>query len=75
MRSLANIRGLQLECARGQHEALIVPLLLHGKEGAERSTVRAVHVDNIRGLLGIRRMNGVPDARIKRFAFIAKGLI
>ena len=30
----------------------------------ERSRIRVVHMDNLRGLLGIRRMDKVPNARI-----------
>ena len=31
----------------------------------ERSIIRAVHMDNLRGLLGIRKMDRVPNARIR----------
>ena len=31
----------------------------------ERSRVRAAQMDNLRGLLGIRRMDRVPNARIR----------
>ena len=32
----------------------------------ERSRVRAVPVDNLRGVLGIRRMDKVPNGRIRQ---------
>ena len=55
IRSLVNARGLQLECVRVLHEGL----LLYGSEikigrKKERSRIRTVQVDNVRGLLGIR---------------------
>ena len=31
----------------------------------ERSKIRAVQIDNLRGLLGIRKMDRVPTARIR----------
>ena len=68
IRSLVNTRDLQLECARILHETLLVTVLIYGSETMlwkeeERSRIRAVQVDNLRGLLGIRRMNSV-DERI-----------
>ena len=49
------------------HETLLVPVLMYGSETMlwkekARSRVRAVHMDNLRGLLGIRRMDRVPNA-------------
>ena len=32
IRSLVNVRDLQLECARVLHETLIVPVLVYGRE-------------------------------------------
>ena len=62
IRSLVNGRYLQLECARVLHETLLVPLLMYGSETIlwkekERSRARTVQMDNLRGLLGIRRMD------------------
>ena len=55
---LINARDLQLECARVLHETLLVPVLMYGSETMlwkeERPRIRAVQMDNIRGLLGIR---------------------
>ena len=34
-------------------------------EEEERSGFRAVQMDNLKGLLGIKRMDKVPNARIK----------
>ena len=48
IRSLANARNLQLECARVLHETLLVNVLMYGSEAMlwkekEISRVRAVH--------------------------------
>ena len=45
------------------HEILLVPVLMYGNETMlskvkERSRIRAVEMDNLRELLGIRRMIG-----------------
>ena len=40
----------------------------------ERSRVRAVQMDNLRGLLGIRRMDGIPNARIREMCGVTKGV-
>ena len=43
------------------HETLLVPVLMYGNETLwkekERSRISAVQMDNLRGLLGIRRMD------------------
>ena len=61
IRSLVNSRDLQLECAKGLLKTLLVPVLLHVSETLwkERSRIRAVQMDNLRGLLVIRRMDRV----------------
>ena len=40
----------------------------------ERSRIRAVQMDNFRGLLGIRRMDRVPNARMRELCRVKKGL-
>ena len=42
--------------------------------GEERSRVRAVQMDNLRGLLGIRRMDRVLSAWIRELCRVKKGL-
>ena len=62
---LVNARSLQLKCARVLHELLLVPLFTYSSETTIwREKKRLVHMDNLRGLLGIRRMDKVPNARI-----------
>ena len=60
IRSLVNARSFQLECARVLHESLVVHVLTYDIEKIlwrekERSRIRALQMDNHRGLLGIRR--------------------
>ena len=60
IRLLVNARDLQLECAKVLHETLFAPVLTYSKEtmlwkNKERSRIRAVEMDNLRDLLGIRR--------------------
>ena len=60
------------------HETLVVAVM-YGSETIiwrekERSRVRAVQIDNLRGLLGIRRMDRVPNARIRELCRVKKGL-
>ena len=70
IRSLVIGRDLQLECATVLHETLHVPVLMHFSEtmlwkDKERSTIRDVQMDNLRGLLGIRRMDRILNAKIR----------
>ena len=79
IRSLVNARSLQLECARFWHESLLVPVLTYGCETMiwrekERSGIRAVQMNNLRSLLGIRRMDRVPNARIRHLCGVTKVL-
>ena len=74
---LVNARDLQLECARVVHETLLVPVLMYGSETIiwkeeERSRVTVVQMDKIRCLLGIRRMDKVPNAQIRELCGMAK---
>ena len=60
IRSLVNARDFQIECDRALHEILFVPVLTYGSETMlwkeKRSRIRAVQMDNLRGFLGIRRI-------------------
>ena len=65
---------MQLECARVLHETLLVPVLMYGSETVmERSRVRALQMDKLKGLLGIRRMDRVPNARIRELLWNEEG--
>ena len=79
MRSLVNARSLQLDCVRVFHESLMAPVLMYGSETMpwsekERSRIRTVQMDNLRGLLGIRRMDKVLTAQIKKLCRVTKGV-
>ena len=61
------------------HETLLVPVLLYGSETMlwkekERSRVRPVQIDKLRGLISIRRIDRVPNTRIKELFGVTKGL-
>ena len=78
MRSLVNARDLQHECARVLHETLLVPVLMYWSETMlwkekERSRIRDVHIDNLRGLLCIRRMDKATNGRIRELCVVRKG--
>ena len=52
------------------HETLLVPVLMHSSETViwkeeESSRIRAVQMDKIRSLLGIRRMDRISNAQIR----------
>ena len=77
--SLVKARDLQFECARILHETLFVPVLMYGSETMlwrekERSRVRVVRMDNLIGLLGIKRMDRVLNAWIRKLCGLRKGL-
>ena len=78
IRSLVNARDLQLVCARVLHETLLIPVM-YGSETMlwkeeERSRIRAVQMDNLRVLLGIRMMEGVPNVQIRELCRVMKGV-
>ena len=40
----------------------------------KRSKIRAVQMDNLRGLLNIRRMDKLPNAWIRQLCWVTKGV-
>ena len=59
------------ECARVLKEVFLLPVNLYGSETMiwrekEKSRIMVVQMDNLRGLLGIRRMDKVPNTRIRK---------
>ena len=67
------------ECARAMCETLLLFLLMYCSETMlwkenERSRIRVVHIDNLRGLLGIRRMDRVSNAPIRMLCGVKKSL-
>ena len=74
-RSLLNARDLQLECTRVLNESLFVPM--HGSEAIiwkekERSRIKVVQMYNLRCLVGIRRVDKIPNARIRQLCGVTK---
>ena len=61
-----------------EHETLLVPVLMYGSEAMiwrdERSRVGAVQMDNLRRLLGVGRMDKVPNARMRELCGVRKDL-
>ena len=64
---------MQLECARVLHVTLLTPVLMYDSEiriwKEERPRIRVIQMDNLRGLLGIRRM----DKGIRELLRVIKG--
>ena len=77
--SLVNARDLQLQSAKVLHEALLVYFLMYSNETMlwkknERSRIRVVQMENLRGLLGVRRMAKVLNARIRELCGVTNGV-
>ena len=77
IRSLVNGRDLQLQYARVLHETLLVYVLMYESETMiwkekERSRIRNVQIDNLRGLLGIKMMDRVLYAWIRELYRVNK---
>ena len=58
-------------------ESLLVPVLTYGSETMiwrekERTWIRAVQMDNLRGLLSIRIMDKVPNGRVRQLCGVMK---
>ena len=69
IRTQVNDRSLQLECAWMLHEAFLMPVLLYSSETMvwrknERSTIKDLEMDILRGLLGIIKIDRRPNTRI-----------
>ena len=70
---------MQFECTRVCMRHCSGLFLMYGSETMiwkekERSRIRAVQIYNLRGFLGIRRMDKVPNARIKELYRVTKGV-
>ena len=77
IRSLVNARDLQLECARILHETLLLLFLMYGNEitlwkKKERAMIRPVQMENLKGIIGSRRMDRAPNARNKDLCEVTK---
>ena len=56
-----------------------MPFLMYGSETMiwkekERSRIRSVQIDNLRGFLGIRKMDKIPNTQIRELCGVTKGV-
>ena len=73
------LRCLQLECARTLHESLLVTVCTYGSKTMirgeeERSRIKVLQMDNIRGLIGIKEMDKVLNTWIRVLYGVSKGI-
>ena len=66
IRSIVNVRDLQIECARELHETDLVPLLMYGSKKMLRKEIRII--------LRIRRIDRVTNAHIRELWRVTKGV-
>ena len=78
IRYLVNARNLQLVCARGFQESLLVAVFMYCPETLiwkeQRSRIWALQMEKIRGLLGIKRMDIFPNSWIRELCGVPKGV-
>ena len=75
IRSLFNAKDLQLKCARVLHETLLIPVLTYDNETMLwKEKERPVQMDNLRVWFSIRRMDRVPNLRIRELCGVTKGV-
>ena len=67
IRSLVYAKDLQLEHARVLHKTLLVPIHMYGSE-----TMLWKEKDNLRGLVGIRKMNKILNAQVRELCRVRK---
>ena len=76
IRSLVNARRM-LECARVQHGALLVPVLMYSnktmiEKKGERSKTRVTQMTSLRSLLGIRTMDKVSIVEMREVCGVTR---
>jgi hypothetical protein len=79
IKSLVNAKSLSLECTRVLHESMLLPVLMYGSEAMVwnpkyRSKVQAVQMDNLRGILGVRRIDKMRNEHIRELCGVKKGV-
>ena len=70
MKSFVNAMSLRLECSEVLNEGLLISVLKYksvtkGWMKEERSRIKAMQVDNLRGLLDIKRIDEISNATDK----------
>ena len=79
IKALVNEKGLSLDCARILQESMLTPVLLYGSESmvwdkSYRSKVQAVQMDNLRSVLGVRRIDKIRNEFIRSTCGVQKGI-
>jgi hypothetical protein len=80
IKSLVNAKGLSLECMKVLHESMLIPVLMYGSESMVwkkryRDKMQAVQMDNLRGVLGVRRIDKMRNERIRELCGVEKGVL
>ena len=78
IKSLVDVKGLTLESARVLHEDVLLPVLMYSSETIVwnkmyRSKVQCVQMDNLKGVLGVRRIDKMRNERIRECVVGRKG--
>src|SRR5678815_5117333 len=79
IKSLVDVKGLSLECARVLHEGMLLPVLMYSSETMVwnkryRSKVQRVQMDNLRGVLGVKRIDKMRNELIRELCGVKKGV-
>src|SRR5678816_3773424 len=79
IKSLVDVKGLSLECAMVLHEGMLLPVLMYSGETMVwnkryRSKVQCVEMDNLMGVLGVRRIDIMRNERIRELCGVKKGV-
>ena len=77
IKSLVNGKSLSFECIWVLHESRLVPALLYGNEitvwyPKYRLRVQAVHLDYLRSVFGVRRIDKMRNERIRELCGVKK---
>ena len=79
MQVLVKEKKLSVQAARGLHEGVLVPTLTYGCETLvwherEKSRVRAVEMDMLRGVCGVRRIDWVRNEVVRERCGVQKSV-
>ena len=77
IKSLENVKGLSIGCTSVLHESMLLPVLMYGSEAMVwnpkyRSKVQAVQMDNLRSVLGGRRIDKMRNERIREMCGVER---
>ena len=68
-----------MQCTKVLHESMLVQALMYGSEVTMwkhkyRTKVQAVQMDNLRSMLGVRRIDKMRNERIRELCGVKKGI-